>query len=98
VICRKVNRTLIKKSGLVVWLKAKPAVILRRILKAKGARPLLNNSDPMQSILDLLEERGPYYRQCSHLTIQNNGGAATSKLARIPQIHQLLKHPRNGTS
>ena len=93
VVCRKVNRVLIKKRAFVIWLKSKPEVIYRRTRRSKN-RPLLNNDNPRKVITVLLKEREPHYRQCAHAVIENNGGAVLPKLKRIPQIRSLLKQRR----
>lgn len=93
VVCRKVNRTFLKKRAFVIWVKSKPEVIFRRTRQSRN-RPLLNNDDPRQVIECLLKEREPFYRRCAHVVVQNNGGAVLPKLTRIPEIRILLKKQR----
>ncbi len=90
VVCRKVNRSLLKKKSFVIWLKAKPEVIQKRTSKTAN-RPLLNVDDPKRKINDLIRERDNYYRQCAHVVVVNNGGNILSKLARIPQIRSMMR-------
>ncbi len=92
-VCRKVNRALIKKGGLVVWVKANPDVICKRTKKSKS-RPLLNGDTSKKEMLQLLKERENYYKQCSAISILNNGGAVLPRLKRIRQIRQIVKKQR----
>ncbi len=90
VVCRKVNRSLLKKKSFVIWLKAKPDVIHKRTSKT-AARPLLNVDDPKRKIDEIIRERENYYRQCAHVVVTNNGGNILTKLARIPQIRIMMR-------
>lgn len=90
VVCRKVNRSLLKKKSFVIWIKAKPEVIHKRTSKT-SQRPLLNVEDPKRRINDLIKERDNYYRQCAHAVVINNGGNILAKLSRIPQIRTMMR-------
>ncbi len=59
------NRTTLCEKGILVWLKARPDLILKRAQKRPGERPLLRGSDPLGEIKRLLEEREPYYRSAT---------------------------------
>ena len=90
VVCRKVNRSLLKKKSFVIWVKAAADVIHKRTSKSPH-RPLLNVNDPKQRIDEIVREREQYYRQCAHVVVTNNGGNVLSKLARIPQIRHMIR-------
>lgn len=90
VVCRKVNRSLLKKKSFVIWLKAKPDVIHKRTSR-NSSRPLLNVDDPKRRIDEIIRERENYYRQCAHVVVTNNGGNILTKLARIPQIRSMMR-------
>jgi shikimate kinase len=90
VVCRKVNRSLLKKKSFVIWLKAAPDVIHKRTSKSAN-RPLLNVDDPKRKITEIVKERENYYRQCAHVVVMNNGGNILTKLARIPQIRHMMR-------
>jgi len=92
-VCRKVNRTLIKKRAFVIWLKSSPEVIYRRTRRSKN-RPLLNGANPRRIIATLVKERDPLYRECADVIVPNNGGAILPKLSRIPQIRMLIKRKK----
>lgn len=93
VVCRKVNRALLKKKSFVIWLKAKPDVIYRRTSKSTS-RPLLKVENPKARINEIIKERDNFYRQCAHVVVVNNGGDILSKLTRIPQIRAMVRANR----
>ncbi|MBM4462089.1 MAG: 3-dehydroquinate synthase [Chloroflexi bacterium] len=59
------NRELMKAGGFVVCLEAAPETIHQRLLtdvkSSQPLRPLLNAPDHLQRIIDLKEQRRPYY-------------------------------------
>jgi len=63
------TRRLIHDKGVSVWLKADRDVLLRRI-KRRTDRPLLNNSNPEQTLTELLQVRDPVYAE-AELTVQS---------------------------
>jgi shikimate kinase len=63
---REANLASLKSHALVVCLWASPETILERV-RGHTHRPLLNESDPLAKIRQLLEVRGPYYRQADVL-------------------------------
>jgi shikimate kinase len=56
------TRAAIRAKGISVWLRATLEVLNRRI-KRRGDRPLLKNSDPVETLRRLIEERNPVYAQ-----------------------------------
>jgi len=60
----------IKVKGVSIWLKAEFDVLMRRINKRKGERPLLQTADPGATLRQLLAEREPFYAQAD-LTVQS---------------------------
>ena len=70
-ICFENNLTLIKKSGLLIYLELSPQEIATRLIEEKHQRPLLKNvseSDLMKIIEDKLEHRKKFYHQ-AHITV-----------------------------
>lgn len=69
------NIKIMKQSGRLVCLSARPEIILERT-KRHSHRPLLNVADPLAKIKELLGARKPYYEKAdftvdtSDLTIQ----------------------------
>lgn len=59
IVCRLQNWSKLQ-TGIVVWLDVAPEVIVKRI---EGTdRPLLQETDPLQKLTDLLAERTPKYQ------------------------------------
>jgi len=56
------NMANLKKNGHIVYLSASPESIYTNI-KHRSHRPLLNVEDPQSKIIELLEERKPYYEK-----------------------------------
>lgn len=61
------NRSLLRRSGVVVWLRADPATLARRVGKGEG-RPLLDD-DPAAALVALEEVRRPLYREVATAVI-----------------------------
>ncbi len=57
------NVTTLARTGLIFCLTALPQEILERISCQQQIRPLLQDPDPLARIKELLEKRGPSYRQ-----------------------------------
>jgi shikimate kinase len=63
VVMREENMRALRSGGVVVCLTASPDAILERT-GHNSDRPLLQVEDPMKKIMDLLEQRQPYYDKC----------------------------------
>lgn len=59
------NRDAIKRAGLVVWLRADPSTLTKRVGDGRG-RPLLK-SGPAQALKHLSETRAPIYQNVADL-------------------------------
>lgn len=53
----------LSRRGILIWLKAEPTIILKRVLAEGGKRPLLNVEEPLREIRKLLSEREGLYRR-----------------------------------
>ncbi|MFH0762832.1 MAG: shikimate kinase [Candidatus Omnitrophota bacterium] len=62
IVIDKDNINIMKKTGVIVCLKASPEVILKRTC-LYAHRPLLNVANPKKQIELLLKLRAPYYAQ-----------------------------------
>lgn len=61
-VIRDENRAAFKKAGMVICLGARPEVIFERI-KHEAHRPLLQTTDPLAKIKELLDARARFYHQ-----------------------------------
>ncbi len=64
IVTRPENVPLLHALGLVVWLTADEDVIFERVSRNRN-RPLLHTENPRETMLNLLHERLPLYRQNS---------------------------------
>ncbi len=63
VIKNKINVEHLGRRGVIIWLKADPEMILKRVMLEGGTRPLLDVDEPLHEINKLLAERLPLYKQ-----------------------------------
>ncbi len=71
VIKNRQNVENLGKRGVLVWLKADPEIILKRVMLEGGKRPLLDVEEPLNEINKLLNERLPLYQQAD-TTVDTN--------------------------
>ena len=69
VVLREENRRCLSERGLVIYLNASASDLWQRLRHDK-VRPLLRAPNPRQRIAELIEQRDPLYRDCSHLIVQ----------------------------
>lgn len=71
VVLRETNRRRLQERSRVVWLRASPATIARRVAAdatTAGRRPNLTTAGGQAEIELLLRERTPLYQQCAELS------------------------------
>lgn len=85
------NMEILKKSGVIVYLKASPDSLFGR-LKNKTDRPLVNSVNPKnnkaelkQKIIQLLNQRAPFYEQADLIidTDELSLGLTVDKIANL---------------
>jgi len=67
VVLSPANRGLLRRSGVVVWLRADPGLLARRVGRGEG-RPLLGE-EPAARLADLYEVRRPLYAEVASAVI-----------------------------
>jgi shikimate kinase len=85
------NRNLLRSRGLVIYLQASVDEIARRT-RGDASRPLLQVEDRTARIRQLLEERGPLYRQTAHLVFRSAAANPRRLVARLlanPQVAEV---------
>src|ERR1035437_889130 len=80
----ELNLVSLKTHALVICLWASPETIWERV-RDHDHRPLLNESDPLARIRELLAAREPHYRQADVLV--NTGMRSVREVAQ-PVVHQ----------
>lgn len=68
-VLREVNRRALREGAQVVYLRASPEELFRR-LRHDTQRPLLQVADPQGKLRVLYEERDPLYRDTAHFAIE----------------------------
>jgi len=70
-IISKKNRDILKKTGLVIYLRAPIDQLLKRTAKDRN-RPLLQTSNPRLALATLLEQREPFYEDVADMTVETD--------------------------
>jgi shikimate kinase len=86
VVLRSGNRSLIRQAGRVVWLMATPATIAARLAAdatTASRRPNLTVAGGLDEIRRMMDERAPFYRQCSDLEIDTEAKAPAEVATEI---------------
>lgn len=76
-VLRSVNRERMRAGSQVVYLRASPEEIFRRV-QHDTKRPLLQVEDPLKRLNELYVERDPLYRQAAHFVIDSGRGTTHS--------------------
>ena len=82
------NREIIKKLGKVIYLKASPETIYKRV-KHDTTRPLLQCDDPQAKISALLAERNPIYESLADIIVEVDGKELQDV---VQQIVEAIEH------
>ncbi|MHB1709894.1 MAG: shikimate kinase [Acidimicrobiales bacterium] len=80
-VLSEANRTLMIRSGVVVWLRATPATLAARVGSGEG-RPLLGD-DPGGSLAGLDRVRRPLYESVAHTVIDVDDLALDEVVGRV---------------
>lgn len=62
------NRELLKKGGIVIYLRIRPENVWKR-LQHDESRPLLQCENPLERIQSLMKEREEAYEECAHIIV-----------------------------
>lgn len=80
-VLREANRRVLRQRTTVVYLRATPEELMRR-LRHDSQRPLLQGPDPQARLRQLWRERDPLYRRCAHY-IFDTGRPSVAALAQM---------------
>ena len=84
------NRSLIRSTGVSVWLRADLDVLWARV-RHKSTRPLLRTANPYQTLRALYETRMPFYQEAD-LTVDSSADLSVEAMAaRV--VESLLTRP-----
>ncbi len=91
---REENRRIMRQSGKVVWLKARPETILKRMsgdATSTERRPSLTGHGPLDEIVQLLARREPMYRETADLSVDTEDRTPEELTTEILDRLGLLK-------
>lgn len=72
-VLRKENRDILKKNGVVFWLTASPATIIRRIRDDTRRPSLTPGKTFLEEVADVLAQRQPVYAEAADFIINTEG-------------------------
>ena len=81
-VLRPINRQRLRERGTVVYLRASPEQLFKR-LRHDTKRPLLQGVDPLKKLQALYAERDPLYRECAHFVIDTRSAPLSMLVSRI---------------
>jgi shikimate kinase len=87
------NRTLLRNSGTVIYLRAPVKSLLRRTQRDRS-RPLLRVPDPAAKLNELYALRDPLYRDAAHLVVDTGNQSVRSLAAQIEALLKNRAHPQ----
>lgn len=82
VVLDPANREVLKRTGLVIYLNALPAMLYERTRHDRN-RPLLQVPDPLGKITELFALRDPLYRETAHLVVDAVPGGVQLLVAKV---------------
>ena len=97
-VLRDTNRAALRDhGGVVVYLRASPDEIFKRVRHDKG-RPLLQVQDPLQKLRDLYTVRDPLYRDCAHYVIETGRPTVNTLVNMIVMQLEMAPESHRGTA
>jgi len=84
-VLREANRKMMKESGVIILLTAKPETILDRV-KHSTNRPVLNGNMNVEYIAELMEKRRTCYEAAADYTIVTDGKQRETICAEILEL------------
>tara|TARA_Y100000385_G_scaffold289904_1_gene360948 strand:+ start:1078 stop:1632 length:555 start_codon:yes stop_codon:yes gene_type:complete len=90
-----VNRILISKRSVAVWLKADIDLLWSRV-RQRNTRPLLETENPYKSLLNLYKKRNPIYAK-AEVVVESQKGLGVEEMAS-KVVTTLLNTPNSGVT
>ena len=81
-VLRDENRAVLRQFGNVVYLRASPEEILKRVRHDK-TRPLLQVANPLLKLRELYTQRDPLYRDCASYVLETGRPTVTTLVNMI---------------
>ena len=96
IVLRPANRELLRAAPCVIYLRASPEDIYRR-LRHDTTRPLLQVADPLRKLKELYAERDPLYREAAGFVVET-GRPSVATLVNMISMQLDLASPGVSTS
>jgi|TARA_R100001132_G_scaffold26866_1_gene29694 shikimate kinase len=85
------NRHILKKHGIVIYLRAREDELYRRIAKDRH-RPLIQTQNPRARLNELLTLRTPLYNEVAHLTFDTGSMPIAQAVQSLVHLLQTYSH------
>ena len=95
-VLRADNRAVLRQFGDVLYLRASPEEIYKRV-KHDKTRPLLQGGNPLEKLRELYVQRDPLYREAAHYVIET-GRPSVSTLVNMVMMQLEMAESAAGAS
>ncbi|HWI54805.1 MAG TPA: shikimate kinase [Desulfobacteria bacterium] len=85
IVLKQENMDILKENGIIICLSATPDAIYQRLKNSKN-RPLLQTENPREKIMELLDERRPYYAKADAV-VDTSGRAVDDIVNEIIRLY-----------
>jgi shikimate kinase len=82
IVLAEENRSVMRESGTVVYLRARLDSLWERV-RHDSSRPMLATPDPKGRLAELLQEREPLYREVAHIVVDSGPQSAATLVGRV---------------
>lgn len=105
--CEQENLSILKKSGLIIYLKQTPQILCHRIMHSQQTRPAMhgkNKEQQLKYLMETLHKRQPFYEQADYIItsskdciktlaqiLQNNGKTENNEPFFLPSSKKKIK-------
>lgn len=90
------TRIEIAQNGISVWLHGDLDLLMSRVLRRPGTRPLLNTPDPRQTLADLMKVREPLYALADIHVASSPVSKAATRDAVLAALHDFFSREAQG--
>lgn len=90
IIANEDNRHFIKKTGRVIYLRAKASTLYKNLGDEYSKRPLLKDNYSVFTIDKLLTERIPYYEELANYTVDIDGKTVSRVFDEVLAIYNYV--------
>jgi len=85
IVVRPANRRLLEGADAVVWLRADPAILARRVRAGRDHRPLVDG-DPVERLRLLAADRDEWYREVATATVDAGERSLDDVVAAVLEV------------